>query len=97
MTTAEVIKHLSKRLTLSQRAAKGRLRKKLDFLSYLLIHQQKVDLPDFGTVQIEASEQCRRYIPGKKTKCIVPIRRRAVFSMSTRLRQWIMGNKDKTL
>lgn len=82
MNTTEVIITLSRKLGISQAAARKLLHQRLAGFSETLLTENRVDLPGLGRIEIQQTKERRQYIPGKQCLCLVPSRRRASFKLN---------------
>lgn len=89
MTTAELVKLLAQRLTISQKQSRALLDSYITAINGQLIQHNDVVIRNFGSFSIKEVAEKRAYIPGKDSFSLIPAHQKLHFKAAKRLRDGV--------
>lgn len=94
MTTAELVKALAERLTISQRQARSLLDVYTGTIGRQLAEKNTVILRNFGSFSIKEVAEKHGYVPAKGAHCLIPAHNKLHFKAAKKLRQEVSEERS---
>ena len=86
MNTTEIIKTVSKRLSISQREARHLIYKQIEVIVKHLCAGRQIVLRNFGSLSVKQSKPRKGYLPSKNQKVLLLAKKSAYFKPAKHLK-----------
>ena len=86
MTTAELVRTLSKRMGITQKQARNLLDAYVSAITQQLVKKNTVILRNFGSFSVKEVAEKRAYVPAKESLCLIPAHKKLHFKPAKNLK-----------